>query len=84
MKLAEIRLKQEDELKKQGAGNQNDLDKAKSEYDRLTSDLRSADYQLKATVVRAPADGMASQVLIRPGQFVVPMALPLSPLKSSM
>ncbi len=74
LKLAEIRLKQEEGLKKDGAGNQNDLDKAKSEYDRLASDLRSADYQLKATTVVAPADGSVSQVAIRPGQVVMPMA----------
>src|SRR5690606_37009773 len=31
-------------------------------------------FQLESTVVRAPADGFVTQVLIRPGQMVTPMA----------
>ncbi|XVJ58570.1 MAG: HlyD family secretion protein [Tepidisphaera sp.] len=74
LKLADIKLKQELGLKADNAGNQNDLDKAQSDVDRLTADLRAAKYQLEATTVRAPSDGYASQVTIRPGQVVMPMA----------
>jgi RND family efflux transporter MFP subunit len=74
LKLANTRLEQETGLVSKGAGNQYDLDKAKSEADRLAADLRAAEYQLNATTVRAPADGYVTQVVIRPGQFVSPMA----------
>ena len=74
LKLADIKLKQELKLKAENAGNQNDLDKAQSDVDRLTAELRGAQYQLDATNVRAPAEGYASQVTIRPGQVVMPMA----------
>jgi len=53
--LAKLRLEQESGLVKQGAGNQYDLDKAQSDFDRLTADLRTAQYQLEATTTRAPA-----------------------------
>ena len=72
--LADIKLKQELKLKADNAGNQNDLDKAQSDVDRLTADLRTAKYQLDATSVRAPSEGFVSQVAIRPGQIVMPMA----------
>ncbi len=74
LKLADMRLKQESDLVANGAGNQYDLDKAKSEADRLKADERAAQYQLNATTVRAPADGYVTQVTIRPGQFVASMA----------
>jgi len=74
LKLAELRLKQESDLVASGAGNQYDLDTATSEADRLKADLRGTQYQLAATTVRAPADGYVTQVAIRPGQFVVPIA----------
>ncbi len=73
-KLADIKLKQEVRLTADNAGNQNDLDKAQSDVDRLTAELRAAQYQLDATTVRAPGAGYVSQVTIRPGQFVTPMA----------
>ncbi len=74
LKLAETKLAQEQRLMADKAGNQNDLDKAQSDVDRLTADIRAARYQLEATIVRAPADGYVSQVTIRPGQIVMPMA----------
>ncbi|MCC5786715.1 MAG: HlyD family secretion protein [Phycisphaeraceae bacterium] len=72
--LAKTRLEQEQGLVDQGAGNRYDLDRASSEVDRLAAELRTAEFQLEATVVRAPADGFVTQVLIRPGQMVTPMA----------
>lgn len=72
--LAETRLKQEQELADQGAGNGYDLDSARSSVDRLRADLQGAQFKLDATTVVAPADGYASQVLIRPGQMVTPLA----------
>jgi multidrug resistance efflux pump len=72
--LAETRLTQEQRLMDQGAGRQYDLDVARSEAERLRAELRTARYQLDATVVRAPSDGRVVQVAIRPGQYVMPMA----------
>lgn len=72
--LAETRLEQEVSLTEQGAGNQGDMDRAQAEADRLRADLAAAQFRLERTVVRAPADGYVTQVVIRPGQFVMPMA----------
>ncbi len=74
LNLADIKLKQEVKLKADNAGTQSDLDRAQSDVDRLTADLRAAKYQLDATIVRAPSEGYVSQVAIRPGQIVMPMA----------
>lgn len=72
--LAKTRLAQEQGLVDQGAGSRYDLDRASSDAERLDAELRTAEFQLESTVVRAPADGFVTQVLIRPGQMVTPMA----------
>ncbi len=74
LQLAETRLAQQQRLMDQGAGRKYDLDVAMSEVERLRSEVRSARYRLESTVVRAPSDGKAVQVAIRPGQYVMPMA----------
>jgi multidrug resistance efflux pump len=74
LELAETRLGQEQRLVAQGAGRQYDLDVARADAERLRAELRTARYQLDATVVRAPSDGRVVQVAIRPGQYVMPMA----------
>ncbi len=71
--LAEIKLAQEKRLMDQKAGNKADFDQANSEANRLKADLGVAQYQLDATVVRAPADGYLTQVVVRPGQMVTPV-----------
>jgi multidrug resistance efflux pump len=73
LELAKTRLAQETELTERGAGNRANLDRAQSDVDRLEAELRLAQYTLDATVVTAPADGYVTQVVIRPGQFVMPM-----------
>jgi len=72
--LAETRLAQEQRLMEQGAGRKYDLDVARADAARVGAELRTAQYQLDATVVRAPSDGRVVQVAIRPGQYVMPMA----------
>ncbi len=74
LELAKSRLEQETELVERGAGNRANLDRARSDVDRLEADLRLAQYTLDATTVTAPAGGYVTQVVIRPGQFVSPMA----------
>ena len=45
---------------------------------RLKSQLKEAEYFLAKTVVRAPSDGYATQLFLKPGMFVRP--LPLRPV----
>jgi RND family efflux transporter MFP subunit len=66
-------LDQEQSLLKRGAGNKGDLRKAQAEVDRWRGEVDMAQFNLNATELRAPADGYALQVAVRPGQFVSPM-----------
>lgn len=72
--LAETRLDQETQLSEAGAGSRAGLDRARADVNRLKADLRAAQFRLESATVRAPADGFVTQVAIRPGQFVMPMA----------
>ncbi|KOO15311.1 hypothetical protein AKJ18_09930 [Vibrio xuii] len=45
---------------------------------RLLEELRQAEFNLEQTVVRAPTDGFATQLALRPGVMAVP--LPLAPV----
>lgn len=45
---------------------------------RLIEELRQAEFDLEQTVVRAPTDGFATQLALRPGVMAVP--LPLAPV----
>ncbi|WP_260260414.1 HlyD family secretion protein [Vibrio intestinalis] len=47
---------------------------------KLLADLRKAEFDLDQTTVRAPTDGFATQVALRPGVMAVP--LPLAPVMS--
>jgi multidrug resistance efflux pump len=42
---------------------------------RLQADLSEAEYELEQTVVRAPTAGFVTQLLLRPGMYVVPAPL---------
>ena len=42
---------------------------------QIRAALRNAEYNLEQTVVRAPADGMVTQLALRPGMMVVPAPL---------
>ncbi|MEG1422380.1 MAG: HlyD family secretion protein [Citrobacter sp.] len=54
------------------------LNGEQSQVASLRAQLAEARYNLQQTVVRAPSDGYATQVLIRPGTFAA--ALPLRPV----
>ena len=54
------------------------LNGEQSQVASLRAQLAEAKYDLEQTVVRAPSDGYATQVLIRPGTFAA--ALPLRPV----
>lgn len=45
---------------------------------RLLAELRQAEFDLEQTIVRAPTDGFATQLALRPGVMAVP--LPLAPV----
>lgn len=65
-------------LIKRGAGNKRNLDLAVAQRDDLKAQLKTANYNLSQTIVRAPTDGYATQVALRPGMMAV--SLPLRPV----
>jgi multidrug resistance efflux pump len=56
---------------------ESEVDGVNTKVAQLRADLTSAQYDLERTVVRAPADGMVTQVALRPGSMAV--SLPLRP-----
>lgn len=75
LKAATIDLDRAKELVRKRAGKQRDVDQATANVDNLTSQLKSAEYDLERTVVRAPSDGMVTQLALRPGVMAVPIPL---------
>jgi multidrug resistance efflux pump len=71
--LAETRMKQTQELVAAGAGSAYDLQQYQAEAARLAAARDEGRFNLDNCTVRAPADGMVTQVLLRPGQFVAPI-----------
>lgn len=72
--LAKIRLKQTETLESQNLGSAYDRQQYQSEVSKLEALLDEAKFNLKNCTIVAPADGMVTQLVIRPGQFVMPMA----------
>lgn len=54
-------------LVQRNLGNRRDLDQATAIVNQLEAQLIGARYNLDATTVRAPADGLVTQVILRPG-----------------
>lgn len=75
LKAATIDLDRAKELLRRKAGKQRDVDQATANVDNLTAQLQSAEYDLARTVVRAPSDGMITQLALRPGVMAVPIPL---------
>lgn len=75
---AEIDQKRAIELVKRGAGNRRNVDLATANVDNLSAQLADATYNLDQTTVRAPTDGYATQLFLRPG--VMAVSLPLRPV----
>lgn len=73
LQLAQLRLKQTEELTKSGAGSVYDVQQYQAEVARLTGASNEAQFNLESCTVRAPANGMVTQVSLRPGQLVAPM-----------
>ena len=77
LKAASIDLDRAKELYKRKAGKKRDVDQATANVDNLTSQLKRAEYDLERTIVRAPSDGMVTQIALRPG--VMAVTVPLRP-----
>jgi multidrug resistance efflux pump len=73
LKLAQVRLQQTEELTKSGAGSIFDMQQYEAEVARLTAAHSEAQFNLESCTVRAPANGIVTQVSLRPGQLVAPM-----------
>lgn len=68
--LAELRLDQATQLAATAAGRVFDVQTAQTQVDSLKAQLRSAEYNIAETVVRAPSDGYVTNVALRPGARV--------------
>jgi RND family efflux transporter MFP subunit len=78
LKLSDTRLSQVTTLFERDAGRGFDVQQRQSEVDQLKAQLDSAKWNLDKTIVRAPADGYATNVALRKGARVA--NLPLSPV----
>jgi RND family efflux transporter MFP subunit len=78
LKLSDLRLSQMTQLFERDSGRAFDVQQRQSEVDQLKAQLESARWNLDKTVVRAPADGYATNVALRKGARVA--NLPLSPV----
>ena len=72
--LAKTRLEQMATLEARGVGAKYDRQQYQSEVARLEAVVDEAEFNLKNCTIVAPADGMVTQLIVRPGQFVMPMA----------
>lgn len=77
LKLAHIRLDQAETLVRQSAARQAEVEQYEAQVEQLEAQLEGAEYNLKETTVRAPADGFVTNLALRPGSRVAP--LPLAP-----
>jgi len=80
LELDKILLKQQQDLDRKKLGRKVDLDTARANLESTRAQLDSANYNLEQTTVRAPADGVVTNVeALRPGARVV-----AAPLRQSM
>jgi multidrug resistance efflux pump len=70
LELAETRLAQSKELVKRQAGSAYDVEQYEAQVKQYKEQLRSAEWNLAETVVRAPADGYVIGLTLQPGQRV--------------
>ena len=75
LKLAKLRLQQSRALAEQEAGSRYEVESYESQVKQLEAELRGARYNLRETVVRAPADGFVTGVALRAGARVANLPL---------
>jgi multidrug resistance efflux pump len=78
LKLSDLRLSQMTQLYERDSGRAFDVQQRQSEVDQLKAQLEGAKWNLDKTIVRAPADGYATNVALRKGARVA--NLPLVPV----
>lgn len=66
-----LRLEQYRKLASTSAGTRFQVEETEARVKQLTAELETAKWNLRETTVRAPADGYATYVALRPGQRVV-------------
>jgi RND family efflux transporter MFP subunit len=77
-KFQHLRLSQTQQLQARDAGRAYDVQQHQAEVDQLQAQIEGAKWNLEKTVVRAPADGYVTNLLLRKGARVA--NLPLSPV----
>jgi multidrug resistance efflux pump len=82
LKLAKLRVQENQALVKSGAGSRFDLEKAEADLAELSEQNLSLQYDLDQTIVRAPNDGIIVNVQLRPGAFVA--AFPIASVMTFM
>ncbi len=73
--LAQTRLEQSQALAAQEAGSIYEVQAYQAQVDGLIAQIANAEYNLEETVVRAPTDGYATNVTLRPGTRVANLPL---------
>lgn len=71
LNFQELRLEQYEKLASTAAGTRFQVEETEARVKQLTAELQAAEWNLNETTVRAPADGYATYVALRPGQRVV-------------
>lgn len=77
LSAAEEDLDRAQTLRKRGVGSERDVDRARSEMERLEGELEVASFHVEETTVRAPGHGYVTQLILHPGMRAV--SLPLQP-----
>jgi multidrug resistance efflux pump len=70
LKLAQLRLQQKSRLFESGAGAGVEVEESEAQVKQLTAQLKAARWELDATTVRAPIDGIVPGVILQPGSRV--------------
>lgn len=71
LNFQKLRLEQYERLASTAAGTRFQVEETQALVKQLTAELEAAAWNLNETTVRAPADGYATYVALRPGQRVV-------------
>jgi len=75
---AEKDLERTKDLLRTGAGTKRNVDLAQANFDNLSAQLATEEYNLSETTFRAPTDGFVTQLTLRPGARAA--SLPLRPV----
>jgi RND family efflux transporter MFP subunit len=74
LRFAELREEQKSELLERGTGRAVDVQSREAEVKQLQAQLKGAQWNLNETTVRAPFDGIVTNVVLQPGTRVTTTA----------